>query len=58
MYVAVGDPGTVTVVDSASLTEIETVTTEFGAHTLAWEPTGETLYVFCPESCGVALLRH
>ena len=58
VYVAVGDPGTVTVVDSASLTEIETVTTEFGAHTLAWEPTGETLYVFCPESCGVALLRH
>jgi DNA-binding beta-propeller fold protein YncE len=55
LYVAVGDPGTVTVIDTAGVTEVETVTTESGAHTLAWEPTGTTLYVFCPESCGAAL---
>jgi DNA-binding beta-propeller fold protein YncE len=55
LYVAVGDPGTVTVIDVAALTEVETVTTEAGAHTLAWEPTDATLYVFCPESCGAAL---
>lgn len=55
LYVAFGDPGTVTVVDVASLTEVETVTTESGAHTLAWDPTGAALYVFCPESCGAAI---
>jgi DNA-binding beta-propeller fold protein YncE len=55
LYVAVGDPGSVTVVDTAALSLLETVITEPGAHTLAWDPVGETLYVFCPGSGGVAL---
>jgi DNA-binding beta-propeller fold protein YncE len=53
LYVAVGDPGTVTVIDTAELVLAETVDSEPGAHTLAWDPDGEALYVFCPGSGGV-----
>ena len=55
LYVAVGDPGTVTVIDTAALALIETVPTEPGAHTLAYDPAGQTLYVFCPGSGGIAV---
>ena len=55
LYVAVGDPGCVTVIDTAALALVETVATEPGAHTLAHDPDGETLYVFCPGSGGVAV---
>lgn len=55
LFVAVGDPGTVTVVDTTALQVVETLATERGAHTLAWDPTTARLYVFCPESCGAAL---
>ena len=55
LYVAVGEPGTATVIDTAALALIETVPTEPGAHTLAYDSAGETLYVFCPASCGIAL---
>ena len=55
LFVAVGDPGTVTVVDTVSLMAAETFETEPGAHTLTWDADREILYVFCPESCGAAL---
>jgi len=55
LYVAVGDPGTVTVFDTAALSLVETVFTEPGAHTLGWDPGGEMLYVFCPGSGGAVL---
>jgi DNA-binding beta-propeller fold protein YncE len=58
LYVAVGDPGTVTVVDTATLGIVETISTEQGAHTLGWDPTDRTLYVFCPKSGGAALFAH
>ena len=48
-------PGSVTVVDTAALSLVETVITEPGAHTLGWDPAGKTLYVFCPGSGGAAL---
>lgn len=55
LFVAVGDAGTVTVVDTVSLEAVETFETEPGAHTLTWDADREILYVFCPESCGAAL---
>jgi DNA-binding beta-propeller fold protein YncE len=58
LYVAVGDPGSVTVVDTARLAVVETVATESSAHTLGWDPSHKTLYVFCPESSGAALFTH
>src|SRR5262249_13084114 len=58
LYVAVGDPGSVTVIDTDALTVVETVVTEQGAHTLAWDPVSETLSVFFPASSGAALYQY
>jgi DNA-binding beta-propeller fold protein YncE len=58
LYVAVGEPGTVTLIDTTRNELVETVTTEPGAHTLAWDPNSMTLYVFCPGSGGAALYTH
>ena len=57
LYVAVGDPGAVTVIDTAALVLAEAVTTEPGAHTLGWDPIHATLYV-CPGSGGAALFTR
>jgi DNA-binding beta-propeller fold protein YncE len=54
MYVAVGSPGVVHVIDSQHLALLETVPTELGAHTIGWYPRGKTLYVFLPSSEGAA----
>ena len=48
LYVAVGSPGSVTVVDSERLAHVETVETEEGAHTIGWDPATAQLYVFAP----------
>jgi hypothetical protein len=58
LFVAVGDPGSVTVVDTLALKVVETIATEPGAHTLGWDATHRTLYVFCPESGGAALFQR
>jgi DNA-binding beta-propeller fold protein YncE len=58
LYVAVGDPGSVTLVDTTNLRVVETITTEPGAHTLGWDGASRTLYVFCPESSGAALFTR
>ena len=55
LFVAVGDPGSVTLIDTDALAVVETVSTEQDAHTLAWDPVRETLYVFFPRSSGAAL---
>ena len=58
LFVAVGNPGTVTVVDTDALEHVQTLETERGAHTLTWDPVGATLYVFCPGSCGAVLFSE
>ena len=55
LYVAVGDPGVVCVIDSASRALIETVTTGPGAHTIAVEPGSHTLYAFLPAAMGAGV---
>jgi DNA-binding beta-propeller fold protein YncE len=50
LYVAVGSPGVVHVVDDQRLRLIETVPTEAGAHTLGWNTDTRTLYAFLPAS--------
>lgn len=55
LYVAVGTPGVVEVIDTRFLTPIETVTSEDGAHTTAFDQSRQRLYVFLPHSCRVAL---
>jgi serine/threonine-protein kinase len=58
LYVAIGDPGLVCSFDSDRLEQLETVTTEQGAHTIGWDPDGRSLYVFCPESGGALVLEE
>jgi DNA-binding beta-propeller fold protein YncE len=50
VYVAVGDPGVIEVFDTAPLRRHETVVTEPGAHTLAFDPARNLVCVFLPDS--------
>ena len=51
LYVAIGRPGLVDVVDGSTLSVVEEVTTEQGAHTTAYDGQRHRLYVFLPGSC-------
>ncbi|HVC34852.1 MAG TPA: hypothetical protein VNL16_15175 [Chloroflexota bacterium] len=51
LYVAIGKPGVVDVVDTAGLAVVEQVPTEEGAPTTAFDPVRQRLYVFLPRSC-------
>ncbi|HSF05468.1 MAG TPA: hypothetical protein VLG10_06705 [Methylomirabilota bacterium] len=48
VYVAVGDPGLIEVFDTAPLRRRETVVTEAGAHTLAFDPARNLVCAFLP----------
>ena len=52
LFVAVGDPGVVLVLDRATLQLVATLETERGAHTIAWDPGTRTLFAFLPTRCG------
>jgi DNA-binding beta-propeller fold protein YncE len=48
LYVAVGDPGLIDVFDTDTLTLLETIPTEKGAHTLAFDAEHHKVYAFLP----------
>jgi DNA-binding beta-propeller fold protein YncE len=50
LYVAIGDPGVVDVIDIAAMRRKEVVPTEAGAHTLALDRKKSKLYAFLPQS--------
>jgi DNA-binding beta-propeller fold protein YncE len=50
VYVAIGDPGVILVFDTDPMRHIQTVTTEPGAHTMAFDPARHRLYAFLPKS--------
>lgn len=58
VYVAVGSPGNVSVFDSRTRREVETIRTEEGAHTIGWDAVSRRLFVFEPRSCGVAIFEE
>lgn len=58
LYVAVGEPGVITVVDTARLAPAEIVPTEAGAHTIALDPANHTIYAFLPASEGAAVYQE
>jgi DNA-binding beta-propeller fold protein YncE len=58
LYVAIGSPGVVTVFDTQSLTDVETVETELGAHTIGWDPVTARLYVFAPDRGGARVFSE
>jgi DNA-binding beta-propeller fold protein YncE len=48
LYVAVGDPGMIDVFETDTLTRLESITTEKGAHTLAFDARSNKVYAFLP----------
>jgi hypothetical protein len=50
LYIAIGDPGVIDVYDTESYTRLETVRTEKGAHTLAFDARFNKVYAFAPQS--------
>jgi DNA-binding beta-propeller fold protein YncE len=57
LYVAIGDPGVIDVVNTQSMTVEEQIQTERGAHTTAFDAQRQRLYVFLP-SCRVAVYEE
>jgi DNA-binding beta-propeller fold protein YncE len=50
LYVAVGDPGVIDVIDVGAMRRLETVPSEPGAHTTALDVRRHRLYVFLPKT--------
>jgi len=50
LYVAIGDPGIIDVIDVALWRKAESVPTEHGTHTLAFDGTTDRVYAFLPRS--------
>jgi DNA-binding beta-propeller fold protein YncE len=57
LYVAIGEPGVIEVLETTPLQRREVVATERGAHTFAFDPASETLYAFLPETHRAAVYR-
>jgi hypothetical protein len=58
LYVAVGNPGTIDVLDTATMERLESVPSEEGAHTLALAPAGDRVYAFLPKTHRAATYRE
>jgi DNA-binding beta-propeller fold protein YncE len=58
LYVAIGQPGVIEVIDGRSLSVVEQVATEEGAHTTAFDHQRQRLYVFLPQSCHAAVYEE
>lgn len=50
LYVAIGNPGVIDVFDTSSMRLLETVSTEKGAHTIAFDSERNKVYAFTPET--------
>ncbi len=50
LYVAIGDPGVIEVFDTRSLQRVETIATERGAHTMAFDASRSRVYALLPGS--------
>jgi DNA-binding beta-propeller fold protein YncE len=48
LYVAIGEPGVIEVFHTETLKRIQTVSTEAGAHTIAFDPARSKVYAFLP----------
>src|SRR5262249_31802111 len=55
LYVAIGDPGVIDVVDIGAMRRDEVVATEAGAHTLALDRKRNKVYAFLPQSHRAAI---
>jgi DNA-binding beta-propeller fold protein YncE len=57
LYVAIGDPGVIDVIDTRQMRCVQTVTTEAGAHTLALDRKRRKVFAFLPETHQAAVYR-
>jgi DNA-binding beta-propeller fold protein YncE len=57
LYVAIGDPGCVQVVDVEHMQVVQTLTTAPGAHTTAFDVQRQTLFVFLPGTSQAGVYR-
>ena len=57
LYVAIGDPGVIDVIDMGTMRRAEVVTTEAGAHTLALDRKRNKVYAFLPRSHRAAVFQ-
>jgi DNA-binding beta-propeller fold protein YncE len=55
LYVAIGNPGLIDVIDCRQMAVAEQIVTEQGAHTTAFDSDRQRLYVFLPRSCRAAV---
>ena len=51
VYCAVGEPGMLQVFSGKTLEKLQEISTEYGAHTFAFDEKRQALYVLLPESC-------
>lgn len=58
VYVAIGDPGVIDVFDAETLRRVETVATEPGAHTVAFDASHHRVYAFLPASHRAAVYEE
>jgi hypothetical protein len=58
LYVAIGDPGVIDVVDIGTMRREEVVPTEAGAHTLALDRKRNKVYAFLPQSHRAAVFHE
>jgi DNA-binding beta-propeller fold protein YncE len=58
LYVAIGKPGLIDVIDTKTLSVAQQVMTEDGAHTTAFDNQRKRLYVFMPQSCQAAVYEE
>lgn len=50
LYVAIGDPGLIDVFDTDTMTRMECIATESGAHTMAFDAARNKIYAFLPQT--------
>jgi len=58
LYVAIGQPGVISVVDTREMALAHELPTEGGAHTTAFDRIRQLLYVFLPRSCHAAVYEE
>lgn len=55
LYVAIGDPGVIDVFDTTTMQHTEKITTEKGAHTIAFDAARNKAYAFLPQTHRAAI---
>jgi hypothetical protein len=58
LYVGIGDPGLVEVIDTRQMALIDSISSQREAKTSAFDIDRQRLYVFLPETCRAAVYRE